>query len=337
MIGLGHSVEIFLLSHTETHLLINLQQIEGVKLWAKKTKKGIYNPFWIFTIRKLLNQEVFDAVHVHLFPAFYWAGLAQYLSKHKNNLFYTEHNTTNRRRNIILFKCLDIFIYRKYNTLITISDSVDLSLKNYIGPSFQNIFKVYNGINLEEINEATAYTKKVLNLPEKAKIILQVSSFTPQKNQQTLIKSINLLDENFHLLLVGDGPTKSTCVNLVQQLGLSQRVHFMGIRSDVPKLLKTAVFVVLSSHFEGLSLASVEGLASGKPFLASNVPGLQEVVKDAGILFENENHNELAQYVLDLSADKSLYRETVLKCKDRAKLFDINGMVKQYIKLYQGL
>jgi glycosyltransferase involved in cell wall biosynthesis len=56
-------------------------------------------------------------------------------------------------------------------------------------------------------------------------------------------------------------------------------------------LLKTADIVVLSSHYEGLSLASIEGMASGKPFIASDVPGLHEVVKGADLLFEDKTTN----------------------------------------------
>ena len=58
------------------------------------------------------------------------------------------------------------------------------------------------------------------------------------------------------------------------ELNVSDRVHFLGVRTDVPTLLKAADIVVMSSHFEGLSLSNIEGMAAGKPFVASDVDGI---------------------------------------------------------------
>jgi len=102
----------------------------------------------------------------------------------------------------------------------------------------------------------------------------------------------------------------------VSERNLFSKVRFLGIRDDVPRLLKSVDNVVLSSNYEGLSLSSVEGLASGKPFLASDVPGLTEVVGDSGILFENKNYKSLAKYILKLNNEPD-FKETVTKqCKE---------------------
>ena len=93
--------------------------------------------------------------------------------------------------------------------------------------------------------------------------------------------------------------------------------------------------VVLSSHYEGLSLSSVEGLASGRPFVASDVPGLTEVVQDAGILFEKNDHEQLANILNNLIEDKTLYEQTVKSCLERSKSYDLNKMVDNYLALYE--
>ena len=61
---------------------------------------------------------------------------------------------------------------------------------------------------------------------------------------------------------------RKQCEILVHDCGVDDRVLFLGIRSDVPQLLKTADVTVMSSHFEGLSLSSIEGMTVGKPFVA---------------------------------------------------------------------
>ena len=109
------------------------------------------------------------------------------------------------------------------------------------------------------------------------------------------------LPNDFHLFLVGDGVRRPELEALTQELSLGNRVHLLGLRTDVPNLLHAADYVVMSSHFEGLSLSSVEGMSVGKPFLASDVDGLREVVKGAGILFPHGDSETLAQAISNLA------------------------------------
>ncbi|PKQ44059.1 hypothetical protein CSW08_14735 [Confluentibacter flavum] len=84
-------------------------------------------------------------------------------------------------------------------------------------------------------------------------------------------------------------------------------------------------------------MSSVEGLASGNPFIASDVPGLTEVVEGAGLLFEDNNENQLAELNLKLIDDKYYNSEIVGKCMVRAKKFDMIKMTKEYFNFYKEL
>ena len=110
--------------------------------------------------------------------------------------------------------------------------------------------------------------------------IFMVAGFRYQKDQPTAINSLKFLPKNYHLFLVGDGPECNKCQQLVNEQNLSERVHFLGKRSDVASLLKSADICVISSHWEGFGLAAVEGMAAGKPVVASNIPGVAEVVRE---------------------------------------------------------
>jgi len=92
---------------------------------------------------------------------------------------------------------------------------------------------------------------------------------------------------------------------------------------------------VLSSHHEGLSLSSLEGMASGRPFIASNVPGLKEIVEGYGFLFEKGDSKVLSDLVKKFIADTGFSNEVSKKCVSRAKMFNIKLMVDKYIKLYK--
>lgn len=297
---------------------------------------SLYNPKFVIKIISFLKK--YSIVHVHLFPSLYWVAISKMISFSNVNLIYTEHATTNRRIKNPLLKLVDKFIYTQYNKIVCISDEVEKAIKKHLDFPENKFALIKNGIDISKIENETPYLKSDLGLPvqETDILIIQVSRFQSQKDQITLIKSLLYLPNKVHLLLVGDGNLKVECEKLVAEIGLSQRVHFLGIRLDVPKLLKTADIVVLSTHYEGLSLASIEGLASGKPFVASDVPGLSEIVNGAGVLFENKNEKALAFELERLITDKEYYNKIVSQCLLRAKEYDIEKMVEKHLELYHS-
>lgn len=298
---------------------------------------SVYNPLHIFKIISYLKK--YQIAHVHLFPAQYWVVLAKWISFSKVKLVFTEHNTHNRRMSNPVFKICDKIIYSGYKKVVCITSEVKRILEQHLGKSGEKFPVIENGVNLKNIKEAIPYTKTDI-LPEIAvedKLLIQVSAFREQKDQVTLIKSFPALPENVKLILVGDGALRKDCENLVKELKLEKRIFFLGLRMDVLNLLKTADIVVLSSKYEGLSLSSMEGMASGKPFVASDVPGLHDVVKNAGILFPQGDEKALSTAILKLLDDKQYYEMTVQKCLHRAEEYDIIKMVDKHIQLYHSI
>jgi glycosyltransferase involved in cell wall biosynthesis len=255
------------------------------------------------------------------------------ISLSKVKIIYTEHSTNNRRRKKLVFRVLDKLIYRQYDKIITIADEVDQNLKNHLGFNPSRFELINNGVDVKLFHEAKPYSKKDF-FTDDDKIMIQVSNFRPAKDQITVIKALEYLPKNTKLLLVGEGDLIVVCQDLVKELKLEDRVAFLGVRMDVPRLLKTADIVVMSSIYEGMSLASIEGMASGKAFVASNVPGLREIVNGAGILFEKGNEKQLANEILKLLSDSEYYNLTANKCYQLANEYDIGKMIDSYIRTY---
>ena len=331
----GVVVDVILLNGTATPFLNKLQAngctpvILGLQ--------SVYNPLLIFKIIPLLKK--YDIVHVHLFPALYYSAIAKFFSFSKVKLLFTEHNTVNKRLSNSFFVRFDQFIYQFYTKIICISAEIEIILHAKIPITKNKTVVILNGINLKK------ETSKILLQPQdlfknataNTKFITQVAGFRVQKDQPTAIKAMQLLPQNRVLLLVGEGTEREACQKLAVQLGVADRVVFLGIRSDVSAILHLSHFVVLASHHEGLSLASIEGLASGKPFIASDVPGLHEVVAGAGLLFEDGDYKALAQHILQLDTNFNFYNQTVKNCLKRAAEFDIEIMVQKQIELYKTL
>ena len=89
----------------------------------------------------------------------------------------------------------------------------------------------------------------------------------------------SLTERPCQALIVGGGRRRGDMEQLAAKLGLTKRVHFLGVRKDIPDLLAAMDVFVLPSHSEGISLALLEAMAAGLPVIASNVGGLPEVVR----------------------------------------------------------
>lgn len=330
--GLG--TDVLVLNSRRSYLYDTLANESDICLIHSSEKKSVYSFSHIFTIRKLLPQ--YDIIHVHLFPSLYWVALANLMRPaSKTPIILTEHSTNNKRRSNWFYKSVDRWLYKQFYKIVTISEIAEQNLRKHLGSSFKNITTINNGVDLKLIEQAIPYAKSKFGLTDDDLVLIQVSGFRYPKDQITVIKSLDLLPDNIHLFLVGDGIQLQECKDFAMNIGLSTRVHFLGLRSDVPRLLNTADIAILSSEYEGLSLASVEGMISGSPFIATDVPGLREVVGNAGLLFPFGDHTRLSELITKLLEDKSFYQKTVDNCLQQAKNYDILKMVNNYIALYK--
>ncbi len=103
---------------------------------------------------------------------------------------------------------------------------------------------------------------------------------------------------NVELLLVGDGVKRPDLERLAAELKIVERVRFLGNRSDVPDILAAADIYIQPSRWDGFGIAALEAMAAGLPVVVSNVPGLRDVVGDAGLLFEAGSVSELTRSAL---------------------------------------
>ena len=330
----GLSMDLLLLNGTEYPFLTELKRQNDLTIFNFGTG-SVYNPLYVFRLIKFLKK--YDLVHVHLFPALYWVGMAKMLSFSRTPLLFTEHNTSNRRRGNPLFKILDKWMYSRYRKIITISSEVDAGIKKHLGFKEHRFEYIQNGAPVNEIGAAKPASRVGLGLEKTDKVIVQVSSFTPQKDQNTLLKAMTQLDESVQLLLVGDGPLLEASKELATELNLGTRVQYLGIRMDVPALLRMADIVVLSTHYEGLSLSSIEALASGKPFVASDAPGVTNMLAGAGILFPIGDEMALSEALQKLFESSEHYANVAQKCLARSQKFSINTMIEKHKHLYSDI
>lgn len=287
----------------------------------------VYNWKFIGKLRKIIRD--YDVVHTHNTSPQIFAALANIGRTTK--LVTTEHSTNNRRRTWRGYKMVDRWMYRQYDKIVCISNIAKEKLQTYLNTLTEKLTTINNGVDVSAFYQAHPFQElSHVNIF----VTVMVAGFREAKDQDTAIRAITLLPDSFHLWLVGDGVRRPELEALIEKLNLSHRVRLMGIRSDIPQILKSADVVLMSSHWEGLSLSNIEGMSSGKPFIASDVDGLREVTQGYGILFPHEDAEALASIIRRLHEDANYYQNTADACYKRAQMFDIQKMVDGYEAVY---
>lgn len=323
---LGHEVGLVVFNNEKTKLMERLKhECPECKVYELGT--SCYNPLYIIKLIGIMKK--YDIVHTHNSSPQLYAAIANLFTRKK--LITTEHNTSNRRRYWKWYANIDRWMYNRYNCIICISNQAEENLRNYLKRDKLPIVTIFNGVDIASFHNA----KPIEELKTDKFVAIMVAGFRKQKDQDTLVKAIaKLPKEKFELWFVGTGERLNEVKNLVKNLNIEDNVKFLGLRTDVARLLHTADVVVMSSHYEGLSLSNIEGMSVDKPFIASDVDGLHEITEGYGILFPHEDSDSLAKIIERLSTDQDYYNQVASSCYARAQQFDITKMVEGYEGVY---
>lgn len=323
---LGNEVELLLFDGTRTPFYEQLATT-GIPIHELGRGGNVYQIRNILGMRRYLSD--YDVIHTHNTACQLFAPLAKAIAPGcKTRLFTTEHSSNNRRRGNKWLALVDKWMYSKYERIICISDQPRANLEAHIGKK-DSICTIYNGVDTQR------FTRDIKDIASQSSfVVTMVASLSAAKDQDTVIRAIALLPSNYKLQLVGIGSRKPELVDLASCENVADRVNFMGMRTDIPDILEQSDIVVLSSHWEGLSLSSIEGMSSGRPFIASDVDGLREVVDGYGLLFPHGAPQALARLIHQVCEDGTLYHDVAMKCQQRAKQYDISEMATNYNRLY---
>ena len=329
---MGNDVELLVFDGIETPFMQQLRA-QGIRIHISAVGRSVYHPVHLWHLMKLMRQ--YDVVHTHNTAPQLFTAIAS-LAARRVLCVTTEHNTTNRRRDKWYLKMGDMWMYRQYQRIICISDQAEKNLRSYLAETSDKICTIYNGIDVKKYNSVPSTSD---GSQKTDFTVAMVAAFREQKDQKTLIRAMAKLPQHIRLRLIGTGEAVliAECKALAEELRVSDRVDFLGMRSDVPELLAQADAVVLSSHYEGLSLSSLEGMASGKPFIASDVEGLYEIVSGYGLLVPHQDADTLAGVIRQVAEDSDYAAAVAARCLERAKQFDIFAMASKYNQVYQEL
>ncbi|MDQ3039084.1 MAG: glycosyltransferase, partial [Pseudomonadota bacterium] len=192
-------------------------------------------------------------------------------------LVHVEHNTRERYTRWRLAQAR--WLAKRTARIVGCSEGVRRVLLE-MGMPPERTIAIANGIRVEPFADADADP-----FAQRVRGIVMVARFSKQKDHATLLHALALLRDRGltpPVLFAGGGKVRhrAPLEALARQLGVSEQVQFLGVHRDVPGLLMRHQLCVLSTHYEGMPLALIEGMAAGCAVVGSAVPGVREVIRD---------------------------------------------------------
>lgn len=305
-------------------------------------------------LARLVERYDIDILQTHLLETFDFLILTLQRDTHLRGIVWTIHSVdfmpTSLRRWLVRPKK---FAYRLFYRLavssvagfIAVSDEVREAILRQVGPTQDKVITIPNGVDVKRYDLAgdKAALCGQLGLATNAKLVATVGRLTLPKGHRYLIDaapSVVSVYSETHFLFIGDGELRDELERQTRETGLSQNIHFLGLRDDVPDLLAAVDLFVLPSLWEGLSIALLEAMAAGKPVVATAVSGTTQVMipEKTGLIVPPGESQALADAVVWLLSNPA----QALRMGEAAKQhivtnFSAQKQADEHVALYRRL
>ncbi|MDA8215208.1 MAG: glycosyltransferase family 4 protein [Nitrospiraceae bacterium] len=274
---------------------------EGIEVRTCKMRKS-YDLFAIKYMLNLIKNEKIDVVSTHSGRDSLLAGIAGRLSRRKPIIVRTRH------------LALPITSKVTYSLLphkvVTVSEYVRQYLINE-GISSEKVIAIPTGIDISRFdpNKPDGNLRQELGLKSDVPIVGTIAILRKKKGHHILLEAIPLILKKIPdavFVFAGDGPQKENIITKIEQLGLADKVFLLGLRKDIPNILKSINVFVLPTLQEALGTSFIEAMSMEKPVIGTDVGGVGEVIRDGinGYLAEPNNPPALADAVIKILEDR---------------------------------
>jgi glycosyltransferase involved in cell wall biosynthesis len=245
------------------------------------------------------------------------------------------------------YRYVEPMLHRTMTAILGNAQSIIRELRDEEGAPAGRLGVIYSGIDIGRFADAgsRSKTRADLGLEPATLAFVIVANLIPYKGHIDLLYALALanprLPAQWRLFVVGrDDGIGAELRLLASKLGLEQNITFLGLRTDIPEILKACDIGILCSHQEGLSIAVFEGMAAGLPMVVTDVGGNREAVLDGqtGILVPAHDPARLAAAIVRLANDEPLRVGLGAAGRRRMALhFTLEQSIKSYDALYRAL
>jgi glycosyltransferase involved in cell wall biosynthesis len=300
--------------------------------------KGRMDRSAIDKLRAIARREQIDLAHAHGYKADFYCYLA--FRKRGIGLVSTCHNWLEDTVALQTYGCIDRFVLRRYHRVVAVSEAV-ATIARRAGIPEERISIIDNGIELDAPGQAEPVLRA--EYPQRRRLVGIVGRLALEKGIDVFLRAAALVAsriQDCQFIVVGDGPDGQELRRLCHKLGLEERVTFTGVRRDMLNIYASFDIQVSASLKEGLPMVLLEGLAAGKPIVATSVGAVERVVINGqtGLLVPPGDPVALAHAIVRLLENPALAKKLASAGRELiARQFSADRMASDYARLYREL
>ncbi len=323
--------DVMIISLYEYHSAITERlEKKGIKVFYLDKKPGL-DFSMIGKMIKIFKSEKPDVIHTHRYvmqyaiPAAIIAGV-----KHR---VHTVHNIAQKENTNVARKVNNLFYKFAHVIPVALSEEVQKTIVEEYHIDSKNIPVILNGIDLSKCIVKTNYeVNDYFN-------ILHIGRFSEQKNHIGLIEAFSIFVKkhpNAILSLIGDGEKKEEIQQLVIEKGISDKVKFLGIKSNVYSYLNKADVFILPSIYEGVPMTLIEAMGTGLPIIATAVGGVPDMLRnDEEGLLVSADVTKISNALTIMAQSYEKRKRFGVNAKSRSLLFSSKHMTEKYKEVYR--
>jgi len=229
---------------------------------------------------------------------------------------------------------------------IGVSEAVrQMVVKAYAIPEHRTT-TLFNGLDTSRYtvanHEARSALRGEFRIASTTTLVALIGRFDPVKGHDDALEAVRQLraeGRDVALIMIGDGPTRSSIEKRVDSLGLEDATYFTGQRDDIPELLAAVDVVLIPSHSEGMSFVAVEAMAAGRCLVAYATGGLPDIIhhEKSGLLAPTGNVGALAEALARVLDDEDLRNRLAREGRRQVDRYSIDVHVARLLNIYQSV
>lgn len=295
-------------------------------------------------LRRIADEGRFDLIHCHTPVGSVLARLASRNARKKGTkVFYTAHG-------FHFFKgasILNWLIYYPVEWLCSYMTDCIITMNNedYTRAKARlhaRKIEFINGVGVDlsfmkEVEKNKAL-RTDLGLNDTDVMLLSVGELIDRKNHKTILKAMAKLNRgDVHYVIAGDGEKRDMLEAMAKELGIADKVHFLGYRKDIYSIVKACDIFCFASYQEGLPVALMEAMAGNLPVLASRIRGNTDLIDEGkgGFLYDCDDAEGFSEGIKFLCENKDVAERLAEYNEEKIKLYDVDTVCAQLKKIYE--
>lgn len=293
---------------------------------------------------KLMKLESFDVVHCHSPMGGVLARLAV-KAVGISSVMYTAHGFHFYKGapliNWLLYYPVEKYLSKYTDVLITINKEDYQRAQKFKAKKVVYVPGI--GVDTNKFIRVSSNREKKreqLGIPKDTVVLLSIGEMIKRKNHETALRALAKIEsQNFLYLICGRGQLEDYLKNLSKNLGIEEKVRFLGYRNDIPEICAASDVLLFPSYQEGLPVSVMEAMSVGLPIICSDIRGNTDLIEDGkgGYLVNPNDIDGFAKFIKKLIEDNDMRKIMGKRNLEKIKLFDKDVVKKRMKGLYSGL